>query len=107
HEYERTATAAANAYVGPLMADYLRHLETSLSERGCSRPVLMMSSNGGMLSAGNAARMPISLVESGPVGGCIGAAELARALGIERAIAFDMGGTTAKCAVIERHAFNV
>jgi N-methylhydantoinase A len=107
HEYERTATAAANASVGPLMADYLHHLESALSERGCSEPVLMMSSNGGMLSAGNAARMPIGLVESGPVGGCIGAAELARALHLERAIAFDMGGTTAKCAVIEHFAFNV
>ncbi|MBL0419311.1 hydantoinase/oxoprolinase family protein [Ramlibacter sp. AW1] len=107
HEYERTSTAAANASVGPLMADYLQHLESALSQRGCSEPVLMMSSNGGMLSAGNAARMPIGLVESGPVGGCIGAAELARALDIDRAIAFDMGGTTAKCAVIEHFAFNV
>jgi len=107
HEYERTATAAANASVGPLMSDYLQHLEKALAERGCTEPVLMMSSNGGMLSAGNAAKMPIGLVESGPVGGCIGAAELARALDMDRVIAFDMGGTTAKCAVIENFVFNV
>jgi N-methylhydantoinase A len=107
HEYERTATAAANAYVGPLVSRYLEGLEAALVDRGYPGQLLMMGSSGGMLSAQRAARIPVILVESGPIGGCIGAAALARSLGIEQAIAFDMGGTTAKCAMVEQYGFHV
>jgi N-methylhydantoinase A len=64
-----------------------------------------MASNGGVFSLDEARRQPVQLVESGPVGGCIGAAAYARALGLDKVIAFDMGGTTAKCALIESGAF--
>ena len=61
----------------------------------------MMGSNGGVISAERSCREPITLVESGPVGGCIGAARYGEPLGIDNVVAFDMGGTTAKCALIE------
>ena len=100
YEYERTCTAAANAYVGPRMTGYLEHLESALNSHGFSGQPYMMGSNGGVLSVKRAAREPITLVESGPIGGCIGAAAYAHALGIDNIIAFDMGGTTAKCALV-------
>jgi N-methylhydantoinase A len=105
HEYERTATAAANAYVGPLITQYLGRLKEEFQRGGCRGPLMMMGSNGGVLTAEGAIRAPLMLVESGPIGGCIGAGHLAAALGFERAIAFDMGGTTAKCAVTENNVF--
>ena len=106
-EYERSSTAIANAYVGPLAGRYLDQLETSLAAGGFAGNLLIMGSNGGNLSVRRAREMPIALVESGPIGGCIGAAAYARALGIARLVAFDMGGTTAKCALIEDAAFEV
>jgi N-methylhydantoinase A len=66
-----------------------------------------MGSHGGVISAERGCREPITLVESGPVGGCIGAAEYGRVLGVENLVAFDMGGTTAKCAMIERGRYAV
>ncbi|MBS0220437.1 MAG: hydantoinase/oxoprolinase family protein [Proteobacteria bacterium] len=105
HEYERTATAAANAYVGPLITQYLGRLRTEFQRGGCRGPLMMMGSNGGVLTAEGATRAPLMLVESGPIGGCIGVGHLAAALGFDQAIAFDMGGTTAKCAVTENNVF--
>ncbi len=67
----------------------------------------MMSSNGGVLSLERAAAQPIALLESGPVGGCIGAGVYAEALGLRKLIAFDMGGTTAKCALLEDGRFEI
>ena len=101
YEYERTCTAAANAYVGPRMTGYLERLEAALGGHGFKGQPFMMGSNGGVLSVGRASREPIALVESGPIGGCIGAAAYAKALDIRNVIAFDMGGTTAKCALIQ------
>jgi N-methylhydantoinase A len=100
YEYERTATAAANAYCGPRIGKYVRELATRLRDDGFSGKFFMMGSSGGVLPPAKAAHAPILLVESGPVGGCIGASYLSRALGVKDVIAFDMGGTTAKCALV-------
>lgn len=67
----------------------------------------MMGSNGGVLSVARTLEQPVALVESGPIGGCIGAAAYANALGLSKVIAFDMGGTTAKCALIQNGRFDV
>lgn len=106
-EFERTATVAANAYVGPQCSAYIDRLEADLTKRGFTGSLLLMGSHGGVVSVSRVRREPISLVESGPVGGCIGAATLAQPMGFENVIAFDMGGTTAKCALIERGRYLV
>ena len=107
YEYERTATAAANAYVGPLVSGYVTRLDGTLRSGGFAGTLFMMGSNGGVLSAERSVRQPIALVESGPIGGCIGAGAFAEALGFANVIAFDMGGTTAKCALVEDGRFSV
>lgn len=106
-EYERTSTAVANAFVGPQVGAYIERLESRFGERGFGGSLLLMASSGGLLSADRAAEHPVALIESGPVAGCIGAAALSQRLGIERAIAFDMGGTTAKCALVDHGRFDV
>jgi N-methylhydantoinase A len=107
YEYERTSTVAANAYVGPQVTTYIRRLETDLQARGFAGSLFMMGSNGGLLSVERSCRAPVGLVESGPIGGCIGAGAYAEALGFANVIAFDMGGTTAKCALVENGRFTV
>lgn len=106
-EYERTSTAVANAYVGPTLVDYAKRLDARLKENGFARTFYLMASNGGVISVERAQRQPVLLVESGPVGGCIGAGVYADELGLEHVIAFDMGGTTAKCAVLDAGRFDV
>jgi N-methylhydantoinase A len=107
YEYERTSTVAANAYVGPQVNSYVRRLQSELAAKGFGGSLFMMGSNGGLLSVERTCRQPVSLVESGPIGGCIGAAAYAEALGRDNLIAFDMGGTTAKCALVENGRFSV
>ncbi len=107
YEYERSATAAANAYVGPALRDYVGRLDSALRSGGFRRTFYLMASNGGVFSVERAERQPVLLVESGPVGGSIGAGVLANELGLPKAIAFDMGGTTAKCALLEEGRFEV
>jgi N-methylhydantoinase A len=107
YEYERTSTVAANAYVGPQVATYIKRLESDLEAKAFNGSLFMMGSNGGLLSVDRACRQPVALVESGPIGGCIGAADYAKALGLNNVIAFDMGGTTAKCALVENGRFAV
>ena len=107
YEYERTSTVAANAYVGPQVNTYIRRLESDLAAKGFHGSLFMMGSNGGLLSVDRTCRQPVGLVESGPIGGCIGAAAYADALGYKNLIAFDMGGTTAKCALVEKGQFSV
>src|SRR6266545_3556398 len=107
YEYERTSTVAANAYVGPQVTTYIKRLETDLEQRGFNGSLYMMGSNGGLLSVERTCRQPVGLVESGPIGGCIGAGAYAEILGFENVIAFDMGGTTAKCALVENGRFSV
>ena len=107
HEFERTATAAANAYVGPQVGRYIAELDRELHAGGFSGALQLMGSHGGVISAARGCREPITLVESGPVGGCIGAAAYGNLLGIDNLVAFDMGGTTSKCAMIERGRYAV
>jgi N-methylhydantoinase A len=107
YEYERCATVAANGYVGPLVTTYARRLENDFSRQGFQGPLFMMGSNGGLLSVERTCRQPIALVESGPIGGCIGASAYAEALGFKNLVSFDMGGTTAKCALVENGRFSV
>ena len=107
YEYERTSTVAANAYVGPQVTTYIRRLEGDLTGKGFSGTLYMMGSNGGLLSVERTCRQPVGLVESGPIGGCIGAGAYAEALELKNVIAFDMGGTTAKCALVEDGRFSV
>ncbi len=107
YEFERTSTVAANAYVGPQVSKYIRQLEDDMTSRGFAGSLFMMGSNGGLLSVERTCRQPIGLVESGPIGGCIGAGAYAEQLGFKNVVAFDMGGTTAKCALVEDGRFNV
>jgi N-methylhydantoinase A len=107
YEYERSGTVAANAYVGPDVDAYLRRLRDDLGTHGFKGALNLMGSNGGLLSVERARRQPVALVESGPVGGCIGAAAFAKALNLPNVIAFDMGGTTAKCAHVAQGSFAV
>src|SRR5262247_2483889 len=107
YEYERCSTVAANAYVGPQVSTYVRRLDSDLKAQGFAGSLFMMGSNGGLLSADRTCRQPIGLVESGPIGGCIGASAYAGKLGCKNVVAFDMGGTTAKCALVENGRFSV
>jgi N-methylhydantoinase A len=107
HEFERTATAAANAYVGPQVSKYIAEFDQGLRSGGFKGSLLLMGSHGGVISAERGCREPITLVESGPVGGCIGAANYGQMLGVDNLVAFDMGGTTSKCAMIERGRYAV
>src|SRR4051794_40195352 len=107
YEYERTSTVAANAYVGPQVTTYIRRLEHDLAAKGFTGALYMMGSNGGLMSVERACGQPVALVESGPIGGCIGAGAYAEALGFKNVIAFDLGGTTAKCALVENGRFSV
>lgn len=100
-EYERTSTTVVNAYLLRTMRDYLARLETSLLEIGISAPLLVMTSNGAMLPAPVAADLPAFVVGSGPAGGVMGGARLGAARGDLDLIVFDMGGTTAKAALVE------
>ncbi|HUA53882.1 MAG TPA: hydantoinase/oxoprolinase family protein [Candidatus Sulfotelmatobacter sp.] len=100
-EYDRWSTACANAYVQPIMAGYLGRLDGMLRARGLAAPLFMMTSGGGLTTLEIARRYPVRLVESGPAGGAILAAHLARECGFEHVLSFDMGGTTAKICLIE------
>jgi N-methylhydantoinase A len=99
-EYERFSTACANAYVQPLMASYLERLAAELERRGFACPLYLMTSGGGLTTLATARRFPVRLVESGPAGGAILSAGLARASGLDEVLSFDMGGTTAKICFI-------
>ncbi len=100
-EWERFSTTAANAYVQPMMARYLRRLEADLAAMGVAAPIFLMLSGGGLTTIETACRFPIRLVESGPAGGAIFSAHIARECGIENVLSFDMGGTTAKICLID------
>jgi N-methylhydantoinase A len=99
-EYERFSTACANAYVQPLMASYLARLAAELKRRGLGCPLYLMTSGGGLTTLETAQRFPVRLVESGPAGGAILSAGLARQNKLDEVLSFDMGGTTAKICFI-------
>ncbi|MFC3226401.1 hydantoinase/oxoprolinase family protein [Marinibaculum pumilum] len=100
-EYERTNTAVLNACVQPIVERYFTKLEGRLSEIGLDCPLLAMQSNGGTTAFAQARAHPITLIESGPAGGVIGAAIVGRAVNEPNVISLDIGGTTAKCSLIE------
>jgi len=100
-EYERTSTTIANAYVLPRMAGYLGQLEADLKKEGIAGPLLLMMSSGGITTVDTARRYPVRLVESGPAGGAILARTVAAENDARRAVAFDMGGTTAKLTLLD------
>jgi N-methylhydantoinase A len=100
-EYERTSTVVLNAYVGPPVANYLDRLDNALADRKFSGGLYLMGSNGGVLTEEDMRTRPLLLVESGPVGGAAGAAEISARIGQDKIVAFDMGGTTAKAVLIE------
>ncbi len=100
-EYERFSTACANAYVQPLIGRYLADLEAMLRREGFVCPLFLMLSGGGLTSVETAIRFPVRLVESGPAGGAIFAAEIARQCQLDKVLSYDMGGTTAKICLID------
>jgi N-methylhydantoinase A len=100
-EYERTSTTVANAYVAPLVDDYLSALAGSLRELGVGAEMSIMQSNGGVVSAELACAYPIRIVESGPAAGVLMCAEVGREEGCNHVMTFDMGGTTAKLGAID------
>jgi N-methylhydantoinase A len=100
-EYERFSTACANAYLQPLIGCYLRNLESLLRREGCACPLFLMLSGGGLTAVETAIRFPVRLVESGPAGGAIFAAEIARQCRLDKVLSYDMGGTTAKICLID------
>jgi N-methylhydantoinase A len=101
-EYERTSTTVINAYVMPIVANYLRVMRSNLDAARIAAPLLLMQSNGGLTTAAAAMARPIHIIESGPAGGVVGAQALARAKQLKNVITFDMGGTTAKAAIVEQ-----
>ena len=107
YEYERTSTAAANAYAGPRLADCITRLDARMRGEGFAKTFYMMASNGGVVALQRARQQPCAMLESGPVGGCIGAGAYATELGLDKIIAFDMGGTTAKCGIVQNGQFEV
>jgi len=100
-EYERFNTVVANAYIKPLMKSYLGRLEGRLQEEGVSCNIFLMHSGGGIISIESAAEFPVRLVESGPAGGAVFAANIAARYGLDKVLSFDMGGTTAKICLIK------
>jgi N-methylhydantoinase A len=107
-EYERTSTVVVNAYLQPVMQQYLENLERrTRSSRRSARTqsrIFVMQSSGGITSLRSAAREPVRTVLSGPAGGVVGAASMARRSGFDRIISFDMGGTSTDVALVDREA---
>jgi N-methylhydantoinase A len=101
-EYERTSTVAANAYVGPKVSQYLGDLEQRLRANRFAGNLMIMQSNGGLSDIETARRQCIQMMESGPAGGVVGTMAVCELLDLDNAIAFDMGGTTAKACVVRR-----
>jgi N-methylhydantoinase A len=100
-EYERTSTTALDAYVKPVVDVYLHKLSDALKERGLTRQIEVMLSNGGSTTASTARQFPIQLIESGPAAGVEAAIWMCAQIGRESALSFDMGGTTAKLCIIQ------
>lgn len=100
-EFDRLCTTVANAYIQPLMSDYLQKLASRFEQNGLTCPILMMTAGGGMTTLQTAARFPIRLVESGPAGGAVLAAVTSKLCNLTEVLSFDMGGTTAKLCLID------
>ena len=100
-EFERCSTVAINAFVGPKVNDYIDDFESWSRSAGMRGNLFLMRSNGGIMSTSLGRRIPVTMVESGPVAGMIGAGQIGEALGKRLVVGFDMGGTTAKASLIE------
>ncbi|MCM2294089.1 hydantoinase/oxoprolinase family protein [Allorhizobium sp. BGMRC 0089] len=100
-EYERTNTTVLNAYVQPIIQNYFERLEFALNRHALTCPYYAMQSNGGISTFDQAISNPLTLVESGPAGGISGAARIGKALAENDVLYFDVGGTTAKCSLIQ------
>jgi N-methylhydantoinase A len=100
-EYPRCVTAVANAYVRPIAEIYLENLESALKQVGIAGSLFLMLSNGGLTHVAEAKRAPVQLLESGPAAGALAGAWFGRHAGLDRVLAFDMGGTTAKLALVD------
>jgi N-methylhydantoinase A len=100
-EYERTNTTVLSAYIHPIANGYLTSLEEQLRSSGTEGSLYIMQSNGGIATMQSAKRNPITMVESGPVSGVLGAVVLGKVIGESNIIALDIGGTTAKCSLVE------
>ena len=105
-EYERTATTVVNAYVAPIVGRYVDSLSQSLRDLNVRAPLMIMQSNGGVMTARESSRRPVYMIESGPAAGVIAAHDLVTRQGIPNAITLDMGGTTAKASIIEDGALS-
>jgi len=103
-EFERFNTVCANAYVQPMMASYLEKLKTKLADTGAKCDIHLIHSGGGLISIESAIKFPVRLIESGPAGGAIFASEIAARHGIDAALSYDMGGTTAKICLIDEQS---
>jgi N-methylhydantoinase A len=99
-EFERCSTVAANAYIGPRVRQYIGEIEEHAAKAGFGGALLIVQSTGGLYEAAQAKESCIRMLESGPAAGVIGTQAMCHTLGLDRAIAFDMGGTTAKAGVI-------
>jgi N-methylhydantoinase A len=100
-EYLRASTTVANAFVRPLAEVYLERLEQALRAEGILGGLFLMLSNGGLTHVSEAKRAPVQLLESGPAAGALAGAWFGRNAGLDRVLAFDMGGTTAKLALVD------
>jgi N-methylhydantoinase A len=101
-EYERTATTVLNAYLGPIVEQYIERLEVKLREYGFRGALRILDSNGGVMNAVDAAARAVLLLSSGPTGGVLGSRYLAQALGHRDVITTDMGGTSFDVGLIQR-----
>ena len=105
-EYERTSTTVINAYLLPIVSKYLATLTDELTDAKVGSPLLLMQSNGGLMTAEAAAVLPCNIVESGPAGGVVGGHAFGAKVGLKNIITFDMGGTTAKASLIEHGTYS-
>ena len=105
-EYERTSTTVINAYLLPIVSHYLKNLQSEFAEASITAPLLLMQSNGGLMTAEAAGRLPCNIVESGPAGGVVGGYAFGDKVGLKNIITFDMGGTTAKASLIENGEYS-
>ncbi|MBI4182924.1 MAG: hydantoinase/oxoprolinase family protein [Proteobacteria bacterium] len=106
-EYERTSTTVVNAYIRPVVEGYVTSLSRRMSRIGIKVPLLIMQSSGGVLPAALAGASPVYIIESGPAAGVVGAQRIGQRFGLGDLMVLDMGGTTAKAALIQDGEFGV
>jgi N-methylhydantoinase A len=106
-EYERTSSTVINAYIRPVVQHYVKALKARLDRLEVAAPLMIMQSSGGIAPAQTVAERSLTIIESGPAAGVLGGQRLGAQIGLADMIVFDMGGTTAKATIIEKHAFGM